>query len=295
VYATQANYWWSQNYAMLPTIDIMDDILRVYFASLDEEKIGRIGFIDLDAHNPKNIVNISEEPVLDIGELGLFDDSGVNPSCLINIFDCKYLYYIGWQRTKQTPYMLFTGLAVSKNGSPFKKVKNIPILDRTNDEPYSRSAPFVMKEGNIFKMWYWSCIKWSAKVSNEPHYNNVIKYAVSNNGIDWIPQSEICISPNFVEEYSVGRPWVVKDDNLYKMWYSIRSHSEPYKIGYAISENGVHWERQDENAGISRSQSGWDSEMICYPCIIDVHGQRYLFYNGNRHGSTGFGYAVWES
>jgi hypothetical protein len=32
--------------------------------------------------------------------------------------------------------------------------------------------------------------------------------------------------------------------------------------------------------------------MICFPCVVDVRGRRYMFYNGNRHGATGFGYAV---
>jgi hypothetical protein len=34
--------------------------------------------------------------------------------------------------------------------------------------------------------------------------------------------------------------------------------------------------------------------MVCYPFVIDAAGKRYLFYNGNRHGATGFGYAILE-
>jgi hypothetical protein len=32
--------------------------------------------------------------------------------------------------------------------------------------------------------------------------------------------------------------------------------------------------------------------MICHLNIITVRGRRYMFYNGNRHGQKGFGYAV---
>jgi len=46
-------------------------------------------------------------------------------------------------------------------------------------------------------------------------------------------------------------------------------------------------------AGIERSHSGWDSEMICYAYAVDAGSHRYLFFNGNRHGSTGFGVARW--
>jgi hypothetical protein len=35
--------------------------------------------------------------------------------------------------------------------------------------------------------------------------------------------------------------------------------------------------------------------MICFPCIVDAGGRRLMFYNGNGHGSTGFGVAVLEA
>jgi len=57
----------------------------------------------------------------------------------------------------------------------------------------------------------------------------------------------------------------------------------------------VTWTRKDREVGIQPSDSGWDSEMLCYPCVVDAHGARYMFYNGNLRGSTGFGYAVLES
>ena len=41
-------------------------------------------------------------------------------------------------------------------------------------------------------------------------------------------------------------------------------------------------------------RAGWDSKMICYAAVIDVKGQRLMFYNGNRHGESGFGVAVLE-
>jgi hypothetical protein len=31
--------------------------------------------------------------------------------------------------------------------------------------------------------------------------------------------------------------------------------------------------------------------MICYAAVIDVGGRQLAFYNGNRHGESGFGVA----
>ena len=76
------------------------------------------------------------------------------------------------------------------------------------------------------------------------------------------------------------------------MWYSYRGVA--YRIGYAESENGIQWKRKDDLAGIDVSPDGWDSEMIEYPFIFDHKGSRYMIYNGNGYGKTGFGLAVME-
>jgi predicted GH43/DUF377 family glycosyl hydrolase len=296
VYAPAGNRWWARSYATIPTADVINDrVIRVYFAALDENRYGRIGYVDVDANDPQRILYETQEPVLDIGELGTFDDSGVNPSCVINFAGKKHLYYIGWQRAERAPYMLFSGLAISEDGGQsFRRYSRVPVLDRTDAEPYSRSAPFVMFDQGCFRAWYWSCLNWS-RDGDWVHYNNVIQCTESVDGLHWIDRSQACIVPDGVADYSAGRPWVVKDGSLYKMWYSIRSKAQPYRLGYAESNDGLTWQRKDHEVGIARSDIGWDSEMICYPCVVDVNGQRYMFYNGNRHGSTGFGCAILES
>ena len=79
------------------------------------------------------------------------------------------------------------------------------------------------------------------------------------------------------------------------MWYCYRGRDFAYRIGYAESEDAIRWCRRDVEAGISASQGGWDSEMICYPYIFDHKGERYMLYNGNGYGASGIGLAVLES
>lgn len=295
IYAPKGNQIWAQNYTHLPTVEVIDEkIIRVYFAALDQYKFGRIGYVDLDIHDPKRILNVADEPVLDLGRLGTFDDCGVVPSCVIEKDNKKYLYYIGFQRMQKVPYMLFTGLAVNDGSSEkFERISSTPVLDRSNLDPFSRSAPYVLVENKVLKMWYWSCQKWTHE-GKEARYNNVIKYATSSDGINWHDHDRICISPNFINEYAVGRPSVVNDAGIYKMWYSIRSFDKLYSIGYAESLDGITWVRKDSEVGIDKSTEGWDAQMICYPYVVDIKGKRYMFYNGNQHGATGFGYAILE-
>ena len=297
IYAPQGEAWWERNfYAFNPTAEVAGDTLRVYFASLDEHNYGRVGYVELAADDPRKVLYVSPEPVLDTGPLGAFDDSGVNPSCVARVAGRDYLYYIGWQRCERVPYMLFSGLAVrNDDGNGFQKHSLVPVFDRTEDEPFSRSAPCVLAEGDNFRAWYWSCERWTVE-GEWVHYNNVIRHAESADGINWRSTGHVCVAPEGPDEYSVGRPWIVRDGDLYRMWYSVRSRAGiSYRIGYAESPDGFVWERRDEEVGIARSDDGWDSEMICYPCVVDVRGRRYMFYNGNQHGRYGFGCAILES
>lgn len=291
VYGPRGDQWWARTHAFIPSADVSTPgRLRVYFTGLDAERFGRIGCVDLDPDDPTRVLDISAEPVLDIGELGTFDDSGVNASCLVQVGASTYLYYIGWQRAARVPYMLFTGLAISREGAPFERVSRTPVLDRTAAEPFSRSAPCVHFDGATFRAWYWSCVAWSVDELGV-HYNNVIRYAESPDGVTWAARAEPVLTLDDPDDYSAGRPWVVQDGDRYRMWYSIRSRTRPYRIGYAESRDNVTWARRDEEGALPASPSGWDSEMVCFPCVVDVGGRRLMFYNGNRHGATGFGVA----
>jgi len=62
------------------------------------------------------------------------------------------------------------------------------------------------------------------------------------------------------------------------MWHSHRGAS--YRAGLAISDDGLHWKRMDGHVGIDVSETGWDSEMLCYPHVLDAGEYFYMFYNG---------------
>jgi hypothetical protein len=78
------------------------------------------------------------------------------------------------------------------------------------------------------------------------------------------------------------------------MFYSSRTRSKGYRIGYAESVDGENWTRRDEEIGIDVSEDGWDSQMLAYACVVRHKEKVYMFYNGNNYGETGFGYAELE-
>ncbi len=296
IYTASGKVPWSQNYASIPTVGLIDEEkIRVYFWSVAGEIMdGRIGYVDLDINDPKRILRISKEPVLDIGEPGTFDDCGVMPCSVIPIEGKLYLYYIGVQRCEKVPYLYFAGLAISEDGGEhFDRCSKTPILERTDREPCIRSAMTIVVEESRFKGWYVSANTWIT-VKGKPYPEYVVRCAESCDGVHWESNGNVAIGLQD-DEFGIGRPWVVREKDSYKMWYSIRSKIQPYRMGYAESSNGRDWIRKDDEVGIERSDSGWDSEMICYPCVVDVKGKRYMFHNGNSHGASGFGYAVLDT
>jgi predicted GH43/DUF377 family glycosyl hydrolase len=294
VYEPGRKFWWNQRYAMMPTPIYIPEsgIIRVFFGTTDKDIYGRTSFLDVDAHAPNKVVNISEEYVLDVGKPGTFDDCGAVPSSVVNVNGQQYLYYVGFQRAQKVPYMLFSGLAISSDGKHFDRYSESPLIDRSITNVYSNAAPYVLfdKEENVYKMWFWLGKQW-VTVNNKLYIQAEIHYAVSKDGKNWNLHEHPCIVPEPATEFSVGRPWVIKAEGKYRMFYSVRYIDKLYRMGYAESHNGVEWERKDSEIAIDVSKEGWDAEMICYPAVIAVEGKTYLFYNGNNNGDTGFGVA----
>ena len=260
--------------------------------------ISHIGFIDVNPDTPTEILNFCEKPILYPGELGTFDDCGVMPSHVIKVGDEYWMYYLGWNVRNTIAYHNSIGLAISKDEcQTFQRYSQGPLFDRNYKEPYYSAMPYLIQDNDKWHMWYMSNTKWEIiNGKSEPYYH--IKYASSNNGIDWHRDGEVSIDYMNSEECGIARPCVIKCDNGYQMWYSYRGlknyrtdKNNSYKIGYAESLDGRNWHRFDDQVGIKRSNKGWDSQMIEYPFIYMHKNKIYMLYNGNKFGETGFGYA----
>jgi hypothetical protein len=297
VFCPDGNQWWSRKYAMYPSPVYIpeENCIRVFYGTVDSEFYGRTSYVDLNPDNPGEIIHINDKYVLDLGTMGTFDDCGVTPASIVKNDDRYFLYYSGFCRSHKSPYHIFSGLSISQNARDFEKFSNVPVLDRTNLEYFDRAGQSVIYDNGVYKTWYVSGVRWE-KLNTNLFVNkdmpvHIIRFATSSDGISWQSVDNPCIDFQSEDEFGFGRPWVYKDNDLYKMYYSIRSRTKPYKMGYAESLNGRDWERKDESVDLQVSQEGWDSEMICYGAVINVKNRNFMFYNGNNHGETGFGYA----
>ena len=294
IYCASGEAPWMMTHAMMPCVyRISESIFRVYFSSRDSQNRSRPVSLDLHFSGGRfEIGNLSTSPLLDLGPRGAYDDCGVMPTCVVDIQARKHMFFNGWCLGKSVPFFSFNGFAVENDDGTFRKLVEYPnALNRSAADPYSTLAPFVMNDEGRWRMWYVSLRRW-----DEVNHFYHIRYAESADGLNWSPRNLVCIDFSAPSEYAIARPWVVRDRDRYRMWFSSRAlNGIPYyRLRYAESADGIHWTRKDSSVGIDVSESGWDSEMICYGAVFDCNGKRYMLYNGNGYGRTGFGLAVLE-
>ncbi|MEO0411074.1 MAG: hypothetical protein AAF221_04430 [Pseudomonadota bacterium] len=281
---------WAGGFAAVPTaVHLSGDVYRVYVSARDDKQRSRPAWIDVDIKALK-VTNECAQPVLPLGDLGAFDDSGVMPTWITPRRDGDLMYYIGWNRGVTVPFRNSVGLAKQDERGTWNKLYQGPILDRTRDEPHFVASCAVMEDGDLFHNWYLSCTGWSAAESGPTHHYH-IKYATSRDGVDWQRSGHVAI--DFVgDEYAISRPSVLRGhDGSWHMWFSTRG--DHYQIFKATSRNGSDWARTPDPV-LTTSQSGWDAEMVCYPFVFEHAGKRFMFFNGNGYGQSGLGLAVWE-
>lgn len=269
---------------------IIDGKVEVFFSSRDEKnRSALMSFIfDLDT---QQINKFDDKALLSSGELGAFDDSGVMGSDYLKLGDQELIYYIGWNLGVTVPFRNSLGVAEKQENGEWKKLFPGPILDRTKNEPHFNASSCVIYENGVYKIWYLSCVKWE-KVGKEVRHYYHIKYATSDNGIDWNREGQVAIDFEGEYEYAISVPRVVKIGGRYHMWFSSRATEtcSKYQIRYAVSDDGIQWQRAKEPV-LSSFGNSWESEMVCYPFILPYKNKLIMFYNGNDYGKSGIGIA----
>ncbi|RDS83713.1 hypothetical protein DWU98_05160 [Dyella monticola] len=282
---------WMCHSALTPTPYRIDsEHIRVFAGFRDVQGVSRIGYVDVLADDPAVVVRVSTEPVLDIGRGGCFDDNGMILGDVVDTPTGLHMFYVGFQRVAKAKFLAFTGLAISTDGGEhFRRIQETPILDRARGRSTIAAVHSVMHENGRWRLWYAVGDDWE-EIDGQAYPRYHIRY-VETNDLHAIPHDDqICLLPRGTE-YRIGRPRVYRVDDKYMMYFTRGNITGEYFPGLAYSDDGVHWERDDESLGLSLSANGWDSRTLCYPALIRRNDTWLMFYNGNDMGADGFGVA----
>ena len=134
-------------------------------------------------------------------------------------------------------------------------------------------APTVIRDGDNYLMWY-------TDVTVDPW---VFRFAASVDGSVWTSHPDPVVVAD--QEWELNRlfyPTVLKRDGVYLMWYgsyqSIDRHTTA--IGFAVSEDGVHWTKHPENPVFGPNPDReWESHYTTSQSIhLDADGTLRMYY-----------------
>lgn len=144
------------------------------------------------------------------------------------------------------------------------------------------NRPSVIFRDDKYRMWYSGQMK-----PYQEDGRSVIGYAESVDGILWEKyDSPVMIPDQIWELQAIMCPHVLYDEeeSLYKMWYAAGCNHEPDAIGYASSEDGIHWNKAMCNPVLKKAPENlWEQHKVVAPCVIKEDGWYYMFYVGHLH------------
>jgi predicted GH43/DUF377 family glycosyl hydrolase len=188
---------------------------------------------------------------------------------------------------------------------PWKKYNDPETKDNlySNSDPVLKSGPSGDWDSNfasvltvmydsissIFKMWY---------QGGTGPFTGSIGYATSPDGINWMKYDDPATTdPPYLASDPVLNPgsqgtWdskvtgmasIVIQDDFYHMWYTGISDSAYFNIGYAISSDGIFWEKYDDNPVLKIGLKGsWDETRVYLPCVIHEDSLFKMWYSGSQ-------------
>jgi hypothetical protein len=271
-------------------VHIEGDIYRVYFSGRDSNNRSSVGAVDIDIISRK-VIKEHHSPFFTHGPKDSFFSDGVSIGNCYEANGKRFMLFMGWQTPENGHWRGDIGRLIVNNDLTLELESEDPFISANQTDPISLSYPWVIKNAeDDFEMWYGSTKTWDAGNNEMLH---VINHATSSDGHIW-DRKGLAIPYELGVAQAFSRPTVANGSSKKReMWFSYRSGTgEKYRIGYAVSPTGNVWELALNEGGIDVSDEGWDSDMIEYPFVFDHKDQRYMLYNGNGYGKTGFGLAV---
>ncbi|MFC1619103.1 cohesin domain-containing protein [Candidatus Neomarinimicrobiota bacterium] len=148
----------------------------------------------------------------------------------------------------------------------------------------------VVLADSIYHMWY-------AATDHPEAWNLQIFYASSYDGINWTKLGDgpvVPLGPDTAwDNRRVFGPEIMIEDSLFRMWYSGRGPDLKYHIGYAVSTDGITWEKYAQNPVLSESdENTFDDGGLFSPCILKIDDVYHMWYSGVSNSTVVIHYAI---
>lgn len=223
------------------------------------------------------------------------------------------MWYTGLDR-KARPYNKWrTGYALSSDGIIWKRHGDNLCPTNSNgpgcvidvgasgdvDDDVVGGASVIVDSDGVFRIWYEAC----KYIPGDTLHSCRIGYARSADGIVWKKYTDQkgddlcpsvggkgCVMDRGPEGswygFHLSHPFINKGpDSSYDIWYSGTDGDGKWKIGHAVSSDGIRWNKDpDKSCGtgcfFSPSDNGWDNISVADPSVIIEPDRLLVWYTG---------------
>ncbi|KAK9794077.1 hypothetical protein WJX73_009633 [Symbiochloris irregularis] len=162
----------------------------------------------------------------------------------------------------------------------WQKFASNPVLKGDNGVVFDMDV--IRQPNGTFSMW----LSWRDQRS--------IALTTSEDGISWSPVTSVLGSDSGSDwEDDVNRPCVRLIEGKYHMWYTGQLASQKSAIGYAVSTDGIEWQRQAEP--VLTPVLEWEGPAVMNPVVIfDKRSSTFrMWYSaGEQYEPVAVGYAT---
>jgi len=177
-----------------------------------------------------------------------------------------------------------------------RRRRSLPRIDihTDADEVLSSGIPRIIKVGSTYCAWVLSRRASRAEVFSHPQQ---IIHLTSTDGLRWTnrgPVFELCMDPSSdrFDRCEIGAFCVLNYGSAYRMWYTGHMHHpQPGapRIGYAISEDGLVWQRVpglgQGGAVLDRgTEEEPDGDGVQSPFVLWDGGRYRMWYGAREKG-----------
>lgn len=276
--------------ATTPSLMFRDHEAMLFFGSRPRIGVATANRTDLTRWR------VTNPEVLAFGPADSFDAAGVNAPEVVALTDRHWrMYYVGYHATAKengAPVHQI-GLAESEDGGrTWRRVSHKPVIPRGeagSHDAFSASSASVLRVGKEWWLWY-------GGISQVPYLAGIC-LAISSDGVRFRKHDlnpVLPFNPHIPgEAFICAKPHVHFDGGVFRMWYTSRGYGAgtapgDYRICYAESLDGVHWERYPRNPVVTPSSAGWDHTMVEYAEVVRDEDRYHMYYCGDRYQSIGY-------
>jgi hypothetical protein len=297
---------WDDGAVFWPAVLKDGDTLRMWYAGSDE--ILGLGAVQIGyawSLNGISWIRYVRNPVL---SAALFWEAGVvvSPAVIKDGNTFKM-----WYGAAGVPPRTI-GYATSTDGIKWEKHSD-PVLRPGPPEDWDSSIMgpgTVRKENEMYKMWYWGGRE------SWPVSEIQVGLAISHDGVSWVKYDDASTtaapfsrsdpvlkvgSPGEWDQLRVWSPAVLATDTGYEMWYAGRAGytTPPQLVGYAISMDGIAWQKSPHNPVISERPvwgfSYLTSSVLEFDGFYHLWFTSFPFANEGQRAEIGYARSVSDS